>query len=100
MDTKDIRYRLGYVRNYANLSASELSGRIGMSKQYVAQLESGRIVLTVEKLLMILDVCNFPIERFFSKNIAEYEENNELYDLINDLPLNKKKNMIEFLKNK
>ena len=98
MDTKEIRYRLGYVRNQANLSASELSGRIGMSKQYVAQLESGRIVLTVEKLLMILDVCNFPIDRFFSENITEYNENQELLRLICDLPLSKKQNMIEFLR--
>ena len=69
-----------------------------MSPQYVAQLESGRIVLTVEKLLQILEICEFPIERFFSSDINDYEVNNELLALIENLPENKKKNIIEFIK--
>ncbi|MBQ6921545.1 MAG: helix-turn-helix transcriptional regulator [Clostridia bacterium] len=98
MDIKDVLTRLGYVRNCANLSAREVSLRIGMSPQYVAQLESGRIVLTVEKLIQILDICNFPIERFFSENITDYNIDRELKELIESLPTNKKKNIIEFIK--
>ena len=98
MDIKDILTRIGYVRSKANLSAREVSLRIGMSPQYVAQLESGRIVLTVEKLLQILDICEFPIERFFSSNIADYNIDNELKSLIESLPTDKKKNIIEFIK--
>ena len=98
MEIKEILSRIGYVRNKANLSARELSGRMGMSPQYVAQLESGRIVLTVEKLLQILDICNFPIDRFFSPNIFEYEINQELSNLIENLPLIKKESLINFLK--
>lgn len=99
MEIKEILSRIGYVRNKANLSAREVSLRMGMSPQYVAQLESGRIVLTVEKLLQILDICDFPIERFFSSNIADYKVDNELKLLIESLPLDKKKNIIEFIKN-
>ena len=98
MDIKEILTRIGYVRNKANLSARELSQRMGMSPQYVAQLESGRIVLTVEKLLQILEICEFPIERFFSSDIADYKINNELKTLIEALPTDKKKNIIEFIK--
>ncbi len=98
MEIKEILSRIGYVRNKANLSAREVSLRMGMSPQYVAQLESGRIVLTVEKLLQILEICEFPIERFFSSNIAEYNVDNELKLLIESLPLDKKKNIIEFIK--
>ena len=98
MEIKEILSRIGYVRNKANLSAREVSLRMGMSPQYVAQLESGRIVLTVEKLLQILEVCEFPIERFFSSNIADYDVDNELKSLIESLPLIKKKNIIEFIK--
>ena len=76
----------------------EVSLRIGMSPQYVAQLESGRIVLTVEKLFQILDVCDFPIERFFSPNIESYNVDLELKHLIDNLPIDKKKNIIEFIK--
>ena len=98
MDIKEVLSRIGYVRNTANLSAIEVSLRIGMSPQYVAQLESGRIVLTVEKLLQILEVCIFPIERFFNADIADYNVNTELNRLIESLPTDKKKNIIEFIK--
>lgn len=98
MEIKEILSRIGYVRNKANLSAREVSLRMGMSPQYVAQLESGRIVLTMEKLLQILKICEFPIERFFSSDIADYDIDNELKYLIESLPSDKKKNMIEFLK--
>lgn len=98
MEIKEILSRVGYVRNKANLSAREVSQRLGMSPQYVAQLESGRIVLTVEKLLQILEICEFPIERFFSSNIDDYKIDNELKTLIESLPSDKKKNIIEFIK--
>lgn len=98
MQIKEILSRIGYVRNEANLSAREVSLRMGMSPQYVAQLESGRIVLTLEKLLQILEICKFPIERFFSSNIDNYNVDYELKSLIESLPLNKKKNIIEFIK--
>lgn len=99
MEIKEILSRIGFVRNQARLSAREVSLRMGMSPQYVAQLESGRIVLTVEKLLQILEICEFPIDRFFSYNIAEYNVDKELESLIEQLPLDKKKNIIEFIKN-
>lgn len=86
------------TKNKANLSAREVSQRMGMSPQYVAQLESGRIVLTVEKLLQILEICEFPIDRFFSSNIADYKIDNELKSLIESLPSDKMKNIIEFIK--
>lgn len=98
MEIKEVLSRIGYVRNKANLSAREVSQRLGMSPQYVAQLESGRIVLTVEKLLQILEICEFPIERFFSSNIDDYKVDNELKSLIESLPSDKKKNIIEFIK--
>ena len=98
MDIKEILARIGYIRNKANLSAREVSQRMGMSPQYVAQIESGRIVLKVEKLLQILKICEFPIERFFSSNIEDYNIDIELKNLIESLPTDKKKNIIEFIK--
>ncbi|MBQ6883006.1 MAG: helix-turn-helix transcriptional regulator [Clostridia bacterium] len=98
MEIKEILSRIGYVRNKANLSAREVSLRMGMSAQYVAQVESGRIVLTVEKLLQILEICDFSVERFFSPNIVDYNVDNELKSLIEALPTDKKKSLIEFIK--
>ena len=99
MEIKEVLTRIGYIRNKANLSAREVSLRMGMSSQYVAQLESGRIVLTVEKLLQIMQICDFPIERFFSHNINDYNVDTELKNLIESLPLDKKQNIIAFIKN-
>ena len=93
MDIKEVRLRVGYVRNQAKLSARELSLRLGMSGQYVAKLESGEINLSVAKLLQILEICDFPVERFFSADIADYNENEELKKLIESLPTDKKKNI-------
>ena len=97
MEVKEILSRIGYVRNKAGLSAREVSLRIGMSPQYVAQVESGRIVLTIEKLLQILEICNFSLERFFSVELEDYELNKELTSLIKSLSTDKKKLLIEFL---
>ena len=98
MDMKEILNRIGYVRNQAKLSARELSFRICMSSQYIAQVESGRIVLTVEKLLKILEVCHFPLERFFAKNIQDWNLDYKLYDVLEGLSTQKKQYMLEFIK--
>lgn len=70
MEIKDIINRLGIVRNKANLSARELSLRIGMSPQYISQIENRRITLSVEKLLDILEVCDCSLEKFFSDDFG------------------------------
>lgn len=48
MEIKDILTWIGYARNKANLSARKVSLRMGLRPQYVAQIESGRIVLIEE----------------------------------------------------
>ncbi len=98
MNIRDYLLRIGYVRSKANLSAREVSLRMGMSPQYVAKVESGRIVLTLEKLLEILEICNFPVEQFFYHNIDEYPTDKELTSLFSDLPHSKKEHLIEFIK--
>lgn len=98
MDIKEILLRIGYVRNLCNLSARELSLRMGMSQHYISKIEHEEINLSVEKLLQILEICEFPVERFFSDDIVGYPENKELKELIESLPPDKKKNIIEFIK--
>lgn len=98
MRTRDIISRIGYVRNKANLSARELSQRIGKSPQYISQLENGRITLSVEKLISILEVCDYPIEKFFYDNPEDYDIDKELISMIKNLPSAKKSNLIELLK--
>ena len=97
MQIEDILARIGYVRNLANLSARELSLRLGMCEQYIGRVESGKITLQMSKLLEILEICNFPVERFFSPNIMEYDTDTTLYNTILSLPAEKKKHLLGFL---
>ena len=98
MDKKDVLARLGYVRNKAGLSQRELSLRMGMSHQYISKVERGMIGLSVEKLLDILLICNFPIGKFFYDKPDEYDNDKELLTLIKSLPNDKKSSLITFIK--
>lgn len=97
MEMKDILSKMGYARTQANFSARELSFRIGMSSQYVAKVERGAIVLTVEKLLSILNECNFPVDKFFYPNPDEYETDMELLSIFKSMPKEKKEALLKFL---
>ena len=92
MEIKDIINRLGIVRNKANLSARELSLRIGMS---ISQIENGRITLSVEKLLDILEVCDCSLEKFFSEDFEGYDADIELLKIIKTIPSDKKNSLIK-----
>ena len=98
MKIKDVLTKIGFVRNESNLSAREVSNLIDMSPQYVAKVESGNIVLTVEKLIKILEVCNFPIEKFFYYNPQDYEKDLEILELLKKMPSDKKEALIKFIK--
>ncbi len=98
MVIQDVLARIGYVRNQANLSAREVSLRMGMSHQYITHIEAGRIKLTLEKLLLFLEVCNYPLEKFFYDNPNDYDNDKAIIDLIKSLPSNKKTHVIELLK--
>ncbi len=98
MDIKDILARIGYVRNRANLSARELSLRMGMSHQYITHIEAGRIKLTMEKLLSILEICGCSLEKFFCDNPDDYEKDKEITELIKNMPSDKKTHILELLK--
>ena len=98
MNKKDVLARVGYVRNQAGLSQRELSLRMGMSHQYISKVERGMIGLSVEKLLDILLICNFPLEKFFYEKPEEYEKDKELLTLIKALPAEKKSSLIAFIK--
>ncbi len=98
MELKDILARIGYVRNKANLSAREVSLRMGMSHQYITHIEAGRIKLTMDKLLLFLEICDCPLEKFFYENPNDYERDKELNNLIKSLPSEKKDHIIGLLK--
>lgn len=98
MDYKEFLVRLGYVRNKANLSARELSLRMGKSAQYIGMVERGRFQLSIGNLFQVLEICNFSVARFFSDDFYDYDENREIERLLENLSSDKKKSLIDFLK--
>lgn len=98
MKINDVIQRIGYFRNKLNLSARELSLRIGKHEGYINKLESKDFNLPSEMLLEIIEALELEPSEFFADNYANYQIDKELQNLIQSLPYDKKKSMIDFLK--
>ena len=65
MDLKDIVLKVAKFRIKANLSAYELSLRIGKDASYICKLENGKVNPTLKVLLEICEVLQIePVELF------------------------------------
>lgn len=98
MEMKDIIARIGYFRVKQNLSARELSVRIGKSKNYINRLESTNFNLPTCVLLEIIEALGISPEEFFSSNYTTYKLDNELSQLLKTLPTSKKESLMDFIK--
>lgn len=98
MTSKEIILRLGHFRNQANLSARELSLRIGKHEGYISKLESYDFNITIDMLTKILETLNISYPEFFADNYVSYAKNKQLYELIESLSEDKKDNLINFIK--
>lgn len=77
--------RLGYFRTKANLSARELSLRMGKSFAYIAKYENGDFNMPTEELLLAIDICGTTCEEFFADPSVDYLKNKELTTAFNAL---------------
>ena len=87
MDRVEIINRIGYIRVRAKLTQKALSYAIGMNPSYINRLECKKDFLpSLEVLLKIIEICGSTEEEFFSRDIAAYERNRQLYEKIMALP--------------
>ena len=98
MRMEDLVYRIWYFRNKANISARDLSLRLGKHEAYVSKLESKDFNLPTSVLLDIFDILQVEPEMFFAKDFDTYNKDRELIDLILRLPYKKRELLIEYLK--
>ena len=91
--------RLGYFRNRANLSARELSGRLGKSFAYFAKFENGDFNIPTENLLEAIECCGGSLEEFFWEDITRYSDDKEILDLYNNLSNESKETIKNLMKN-
>lgn len=100
MKNDEIISRINYFRNEKHLSARELSLKIFKNRAYINHLESGKFSIKTSILSDIIDALNIPCEKFFAENYREYELDKEILQLFKNLSLERKKALIEFLKDK
>ena len=91
--------RLGYLRNKANLSARELSGRIDKSFAYIAKFDNGDFNIPAEILLEAIEVCGSSPEEFFWENIEKYKEQKEFLCSYEKLSTESKETIKSLMKN-
>lgn len=65
METKDFGIQLAKLRTNANLSAYELSLRIGKDASYIHKVESGKININLKSILKICEVLEIQPAQLF-----------------------------------
>ncbi len=91
MNVKEIISRIGYFRTKSNLSARELSRRLGNDESYITRLESFSFNLTIVKLLDILEILNVSPAEFFADNYMTYKEDLAMQEDFSIIPDDDKK---------
>lgn len=99
MSLNDIVLRIMYFRNQKQLSARELSLRLGKSPTYINQIESRNFTISLPVLLNILDVLEISCAEFFADNFATYRQDGEIIAILNKLPAERKKSFLDLMKN-
>lgn len=67
MDKNFIKDRVYYIRNIHKISARNLSLELGMSSEYINQLESGRLTPSLDFLINFCEYFNMPVSDFFDE---------------------------------
>lgn len=98
MKIKDLILRISYFRNKQNLSARELSLRIGKHEGYINKLESKDFNLTAEMLLSIIDALDISYEEFFADNFMTYKKDKEINSFFKNLSDDSKSIILSLMK--
>lgn len=99
MEVKDIILRISYFRNKENISARELSLRIGKNETYINRLESKSFNLSITALLEIIDALNVTCDEFFADNFMTYKKDKKIDSIFKDLSPENKDMIINLIKN-
>ncbi|MDI7743673.1 helix-turn-helix domain-containing protein [Lysinibacillus fusiformis] len=75
-----------YIRTNKKITQQELASAIGMTRPYIARIESGKNSISSDKLTEILDYCNVTYNEFFYikndyKTSSKMNEFNKVIDL-------------------
>ena len=99
MDLNELVQRIGYFRNKLNLSARELSLRIGKSETYINQVECRNFTVSLPVLFEIIEALEITCAEFYSDNYVAYKQDKEILDTLNALPAERKNSFLDLIKN-
>ena len=99
MDLNELVQRIGYFRNKINLSARELSLRIGKSETYINQVECRNFTVSLPVLFEIIEALEITIAEFYSDKYVAYKQDKEILETLNALPAERKNSFLDLIKN-
>lgn len=85
---KEFGLRLAMLRERHQLSARQMSLNMGQNKNYITSIESGRNFPTMKNFFGICDYLNMTPHSFFASEKSPIILNEEVMDLILQLPQN------------
>lgn len=85
VEIKDLIIRIKQARERANLSARELSLRLGKNNSYINKVENKEFCPPIDMLFKIIECCNLTPEEFFYKDFLSYQEDKALLKYFNKL---------------
>ena len=91
------------VRNAKGISARKLSLILGMSSEYINQLENGRLMPSFEFIMDFCDYFEISMSEFFDEQNLRPVENKNLIKKLNKLSLDELKqieNLIDLINSK
>ncbi len=98
MKLVEIIERISAVRTKANLSARELSLRIGKNESYINRLEYRKnFEPSISVISDIADACGSSLEEMFYYDITQYPKDKEIISLLKKCNEKKKQAIIDLL---
>ena len=85
MDKNFIKERINYIRTTNKISARNLSLELGMSSEYVNQLEGGRLTPSIDFIINFCDYFKITLSEFFDEEKKYPLEYKELIENLNKL---------------
>ena len=85
MDLDDILIRIKQARDKANLSARELSLRLGKNSSYITKLEAREFEPSMKIVLEIIETCGISPEEFFYYDMTKYSKDKQLFSYFKKL---------------
>lgn len=85
MEKNYIKNRVYYIRMAHKISARNLSLELGMSTEYINQLESGRLVPSLDFLINFCEYFGMTLGEFFDEGTAYPLETKKIVEELNKM---------------